>query len=830
MEKILSKVLSSKGFKLGDFIKLGLQLCNILSPLHMAGLTHGNICEMNIQVDEKENYQLLNSQNAGTVTYMAPELYQGNTYDKSADIYALGMLLYKMLNNQRLPFLPDAPAPFSNAEAENAEQKRIAGETPPIPYHANRRLSEIVLKALGSKENRYVTVDELKNDLSAYGASLSADEFKIVLIKPAITGEPSPVPTPVNTVPVNTDIKQGSKMPNAVIAIIAAIAVCLFAGAVFAIFYFTRTFGDTDKPVIAAIEATPSPTPAVIDTNETNPAPEETPAPITQVSTVNRVVAAGKHTVALREDGMLLVTGFAGTEIYSPEGMVGHFLDLRDVVKITGLSRDIAMINTDGHVLTSFKFNDLDRFRNIIDVAIGGNHLVGLKADGTVIASGSDWYGELDVGNWTDITAVFAGRDWTVGLMSNGRVVATGKNENSQCDVSEWRNIISIFVGDDYTLGITTDGNVVGKGSRWWYEPINFDDFKDIVQLAGGSGHLVGLRSDGTVMARGNNFRGQCNVNGWTDIIKIAAAHDMTIGLKADGTIVSTGGHQWIYVDTATLYNGVVDILLTSNFLAVLFENGWISATGQGYYEDLREFPLWLMFNDISNLTTVVTGDNFIAVLNEEGKVFVCGDVFSGQYLATEWEAVTSIAAGYDFIVGITKDGRVLHTDIMGYNEIDTSSWSDIIAVSAGFGFVIGLKSDGTMVGSGDNYNGQLNVRNFTDIVAISAGFGHTVALKADGTLEAIGDNFDGQCDVQNWSDVVKIDASEYITVGLKSDGTVLIAGYTAWGEINVSSWTNIVDIAAGFDHVVGLRADGTFVATGGNDVGQIDVSLWKIK
>lgn len=41
---------------------------------------------------------------------MAPEIYQGKMYDFSADIYSLGILLYKLLNNNRLPFVdPNSP-------------------------------------------------------------------------------------------------------------------------------------------------------------------------------------------------------------------------------------------------------------------------------------------------------------------------------------------------------------------------------------------------------------------------------------------------------------------------------------------------------------------------------------------------------------------------------------------------------------------------------------------------------------------------------------------------------------------------------------------------
>ena len=74
-------------------------------------------------------------------------------------------------------------------------------------------------------------------------------------------------------------------------------------------------------------------------------------------------------------------------------------------------------------------------------VSAGWNHTVGLRADGTVVATGSNDYGECDTDSWTDIVAVSTGAFHTVGLRSDGTVVATGSNDSGQCDVSSWTNI-----------------------------------------------------------------------------------------------------------------------------------------------------------------------------------------------------------------------------------------------------------------------------------------------------------------------------------------------------------------------------------------------------
>jgi alpha-tubulin suppressor-like RCC1 family protein len=66
---------------------------------------------------------------------------------------------------------------------------------------------------------------------------------------------------------------------------------------------------------------------------------------------------------------------------------------------------------------------------------------VGLKKDGTVVATGDNKYGQCDVSDWKNIIAISAGDLHTVGLKKDGTVVAAGDNEHGQCDVSDWMNI-----------------------------------------------------------------------------------------------------------------------------------------------------------------------------------------------------------------------------------------------------------------------------------------------------------------------------------------------------------------------------------------------------
>jgi len=180
----------------------------------------------------------------------------------------------------------------------------------------------------------------------------------------------------------------------------------------------------------------------------------------------------------------------------------------------------------------------------LIMVAAGSHHTVGLKADGTVVAVGLDDEEQCSVGNWTGITQVAAGRYHTVGLKNDGTVVAVGWDSDGQCDVGGWTGIVQVAAGELHTVGLRANGSVVAMGDND-FSQCDVDDWTDIVQVAAGGLHTVGLKSDGTVVAvgvsGGESDYGQCDVGNWTGIIQVAAGHYHTVGLSSDGSVVAVG-------------------------------------------------------------------------------------------------------------------------------------------------------------------------------------------------------------------------------------------------------------------------------------------------
>jgi alpha-tubulin suppressor-like RCC1 family protein len=75
-----------------------------------------------------------------------------------------------------------------------------------------------------------------------------------------------------------------------------------------------------------------------------------------------------------------------------------------------------------------------------------------------------DYKDSAEVWQWQDIVAIKAGFFHIVGLKADGTVVASGENELGQCNVSEWKDIVAIAAGGMYTAAMKKDGTVLVTG------------------------------------------------------------------------------------------------------------------------------------------------------------------------------------------------------------------------------------------------------------------------------------------------------------------------------------------------------------------------------
>ena len=180
---------------------------------------------------------------------------------------------------------------------------------------------------------------------------------------------------------------------------------------------------------------------------------------------------------------------------------------------------------------------------DVVAVAGGGWHGLGLKSDGTIAAWGRTSHGQCDVpAPNADFVAVMGGAGHSLGLKSDGRIMAWGWDHYDQCDVpAPNADFIAVAAGYGYSLGLKSDGTIVAWGANGYgqcYVPAPNADF---VAVAGGESHSLGVKSDGTVVAWGHNNNGQCDVPAPnTDFVAVAGGRYHSLGVKDSDTPVET--------------------------------------------------------------------------------------------------------------------------------------------------------------------------------------------------------------------------------------------------------------------------------------------------
>ena len=94
----------------------------------------------------------------GTYNYVAPEVAASRHYDATVDTYSLGIVLYRLLNNNRLPFIDPQAQLVQYQDRKNAIDRRLSGEPLPIPINASQSMAQVILKACAfNPKDRYQT-------------------------------------------------------------------------------------------------------------------------------------------------------------------------------------------------------------------------------------------------------------------------------------------------------------------------------------------------------------------------------------------------------------------------------------------------------------------------------------------------------------------------------------------------------------------------------------------------------------------------------------------------------------------------------------------------
>ena len=163
----------------GEVIKLGCDICTALEVCGQRNIIHRDIKPENIFINDFGYFKLGDFGIArkmenmtgglsqkGTFNYMAPEVATSSDYDARVDTYSLGIVLYRLLNGNRLPFLDTEKQLLNPNERRNAVDRRLRGEELPAPCDASPAMTELILRACAYDPNiRFASAMEMKQAL-----------------------------------------------------------------------------------------------------------------------------------------------------------------------------------------------------------------------------------------------------------------------------------------------------------------------------------------------------------------------------------------------------------------------------------------------------------------------------------------------------------------------------------------------------------------------------------------------------------------------------------------------------------------------------------------
>ena len=193
MEKLVSLATVSQQYKLSEaeVLRLAVNVCRCLEKCREMDYVYTNLKPNNVFITDKGcklgdfgtfgMYEptKMNVAMRKTQEYMAPEFIKFGEINSTSDTYSLGLIMYSLLNNNKLPFIPRFEENIGISDTNLAIEKRCANYVFSDPDNASEKVRNIIFKACSSSvSNRYETPTDMKNDLLvALGEQTEANPF-----------------------------------------------------------------------------------------------------------------------------------------------------------------------------------------------------------------------------------------------------------------------------------------------------------------------------------------------------------------------------------------------------------------------------------------------------------------------------------------------------------------------------------------------------------------------------------------------------------------------------------------------------------------------------
>lgn len=717
-EVIKAKRKAGETFTEAEVVRLGMDICRALTVCEKNGIIHRDVKPQNILISKHGAYNLgdfgtarsldhtTQATYAGTLSYMAPEVYKHEKYGKTVDIYSLGLVMYWLMNGYRMPFLPQSGVPTTEMLSE-AENKRVSGEHLPAPFNASEGLSRIILKACAYKsEDRYSTAADMLRDLedlsrasASRQADAAADSKEPAAAGAASTGNSFGMPSAEymyygneETLPMSSSmlgIADGGEIPPA---------------------DQSAESEPASAPAPASISA---PAPASASISEPAPASISDDAPAADHAPVADDVPVADH-ASVAEDALVTDAASAADEPVLPE------------------EEPVAELNTPASVPAADGEPVADKA--LADTKAGKKKA---KPDGQSAAAKRKrtfiFGGILAAAFLIVIVYGFVSAREIPLPFTAAQFVSTG-------------DCISAAIDEDgglWTWGANSYGQL-GNGKESKYsKPAKILD--DVRMVSMGYNHAGAVKTDGSLWMWGYNVYGQLGdgttynqlepVKVMDDVEAVSAGYDFSAILKTDGSLWTVGyngygelgnGTEDISYEPVKIMEDVEMVSASYEYCAAVKTDGTLWTWGKNIDNELgdgtdksRLKPVKIL----EDVQKVDTGYSHSAALKTDGSLWMWGDNWNGEIVESDETE-------------ITKPIEVM---------------SDVQKVSAGNYFTAVIKTDGSLWTWGANYEGQLGIgtnesdagptKIMENVQAVVAGYYQCATLLEDGSLWMWGDN-----------------------------------------------------------------------------------------
>lgn len=218
----------------------------------------------------------------------------------------------------------------------------------------------------------------------------------------------------------------------------------------------------------------------------------------------------------------------------------------RNIEKLVGNDDFIFGIKMDGKIVSygdlhqsnvssdsEYNHYSVDSWEQVVDMKVSsaGFHVAALLMDGTVNDSYMHSSMSLDVSEWKNIIQIEIDEDVIVGLTADGKVLYETSQyrswsaeeeseieEKVKAEVATWTDIIEVKLLEDWVVGLKANGTVLYEkiSSDLVASSLNLDTWKNIkaIYTCGGN-TLIGIKSDGTAMINESNSERHHDISLW---------------------------------------------------------------------------------------------------------------------------------------------------------------------------------------------------------------------------------------------------------------------------------------------------------------------------